>query len=146
MIVGLDYKSLKKMKEMAEEQAEYFKRAIQLREKEMEINESKSDMECNQIYEPEKYYHMRIKTKKVEIIRTNRTTYEGKPIHTKELIYAIAVYGFKPRKDLGKYDYYKKTYGMYEKLEDAIKVFEELCADCLHQEGYKVYEDLELFV
>ena len=146
MIVGLDYKNLKKMKEMAEEQVEYFKRAIQLREKEYEENESKNDMECNMCYEPEKYYHMRIKEKGIQIIRTNQTTIEGKPIHSKKLFYAIALYGFKPRKDLGKFDMYKKTYGMYEDITDAIKDYLGFCADLLNQNGYKMYEDLELFV
>ena len=149
MITGIDTKTLKEFKEMAERQAEYYKRALKIRAKVMEEVETKGDIETNKFYEPEKYYNFRYKDKAIEIVKTNRTDINGKIMYGgQNTFYAIACYGWQPRRkqEKEKYDVYKKVYGAYNDLEQAEEEYKIYVADLLYQIGYDMYEDLDLFI
>lgn len=145
MITGIDTATLKKFKEMAEIQVEYYKRALRIRQDIMAEKESKSDMEANKNYEPEKYFTTRILDKEVSIVRTNRTTLEGKEIHEKKMFYAIKCSNWNPRRYKTEYDAYTKKYGKYENVDNAIKDYLTMILDLIGQLGADAYENYDLF-
>lgn len=150
MLMGISTTQLKKLKELVDDMKPIIDNAIKNRTKIMDYTETEAEWKIDQYYDPEKYYTCRLLEKAVQITLTNRIydTEYNTWIRSRKKYYTIKCHKYLPNKDIYKnviVDNVNMCFGQYETLEEAKKQYLLFIADFISQNGYKLYEDLQLF-